>query len=418
MPLAIHVLRKFEPQAWGGIETHLLGLLPELARLGWDSEVHAPAEVGTDGEPLRRIGATFRTFRAHYPYIGMSAPDRARLVASGGNLVSPGELVALLGARRASVLHTHTGGRLGGVVRTAARLRGIPFATTLHGPVRAGAATIERDMAAHTKPLVDLGAPFGMLVGARHVAAEADLLYTLNRAEHAAWESDRAGRHLALVTLGVSLDRATQDDRAAARASIPELGDAPFVVVVGRKERSKGQDLAVAAFRRAAPAGVHLVVAGAEMDPTFAAELALSAAGDPRIHLVPSVSPRVARALLAEAITVLIPSRSEPFGLVLLEAWAEGTPAVFAGVGGLIDIARVASGGSGLVDEPTEITLGARLGAALASQTFRASEAAAGPGRVAAHFSWRALAETIANDYDRVAAQSARRRTFLVGSAA
>jgi glycosyltransferase involved in cell wall biosynthesis len=417
MPLAIHVLRKFEPNAWGGIETHLVGLLPELARLGWESEVHAPAEAGTDGEPLRRIGATFRTFRARYPYLGLAPDDRARLVASGGNLVSPEELFALVSDRRAAVFHTHTQGRLGGVVRTAARLRGVPYATTLHGPVRAGAATIERDISARTKRLVDLGAPFGLLVGARRVVHDADLLYTLNRDEHAAWTADRAGRHHALVSHGVSLQRATLADRAAARASVPGLGDAPFVVIVGRKERTKGQDLGIAAFLRGAPSDVHLVVAGAEMDADFAAELARMAAGDARVHLVPSVGPRVARALLAEATIALIPSRAEPFGLVLLEAWAEGTPAVFAAVGGLVDIARRVDAIAGLVEDPTDVTLGARLGAALASASFRNREADAGPVRVAAHFSWRALAEVVAADYER-AAPSVQCRTFMMGRAA
>ena len=57
MPHVVHVLRKFEPRERGGIETHLVGLIPELARLGWTSEVHAPRERGTDGAPLREVGA-------------------------------------------------------------------------------------------------------------------------------------------------------------------------------------------------------------------------------------------------------------------------------------------------------------------------------------------------------------------------
>ena len=61
MPRVVHVLRKFEPSEWGGIETYLLGLLPELERLGWKSEVHAPQEAGTDGTILREHGIGFRT---------------------------------------------------------------------------------------------------------------------------------------------------------------------------------------------------------------------------------------------------------------------------------------------------------------------------------------------------------------------
>src|ERR1700722_4691295 len=126
MPHVVHVLRKFEPREWGGIETHLVGLIPELARLGWTSEVHAPRERGTDGAPLREVGAELATFRAHYPYVGLTPERRARLVAAGGNLVSLEETWRLFRAPRADVIHVHTLGRLGGTVRTVARVRRIP----------------------------------------------------------------------------------------------------------------------------------------------------------------------------------------------------------------------------------------------------------------------------------------------------
>src|SRR5436190_23485749 len=108
MPKVIHIVRKFEPDQWGGIETHLLALIPRLERLGWTSEVHAPAEMGTDGSALTAAGATFRTFRAYYPYLRMGHKERTSLVAAGGNLISFEELGRLLLHRRASVLHVHT----------------------------------------------------------------------------------------------------------------------------------------------------------------------------------------------------------------------------------------------------------------------------------------------------------------------
>ena len=410
MPLAIHVLRKFEPAAWGGIETHLLGLLPELARLGWAAEVHAPAEAGTDGAPLARIGVALRTFRARYPYVGMTASSREGLVASGGNLVCAGELARLATDRRASLLHAHTLRRVGGVVRTAARVRGCPYAVTLHGPVRADGEVVARDVATRTRGMVDLGAPFGWFVGARRVVEESDLVFALNRRERDAWQREREGRHLALVSLGIATTRASDEARASIRARVPGLGAAPFVAVVARLERAKGQDVGVRAFLRAAPPGTHLVLAGASMDATFARELHALAATDPRVHVLGSVAPEVARALIAEAVLVLIPSRAEPFGLALLEAWAEGTPALFAGVGGLVDIAARAGGESGRVDEPTEERLGDRLGRALGDTTWRAREAELGPERVARHFTWRALAREIAASYDAAVASRRRRR--------
>lgn len=407
MPKVVHVLRKFEPSEWGGTESHIVGLIPELERLGWLSEVHAPAEAGTDGQPIVQVGGAFRTFRAHYPWLGLPPGGRDRMVASGGNLVTLDEPLRLLADRRASILHVHTQRRLGGVVRFAARRRGIPYAVTIHGPLRAGGV---QGAAVDTVPRsrgVDLGAAYGFLVGARRVVEDADLVFVLNERERAAWEPERRGRHLECIPHGVRTDPATAAERRQARRAVPGLGDAPFACVIGRLDPVKGQDLALAAFERdAQTAGLHLVLAGADTDRAFAQALRARAARLPaRVHLVGGVSPAVARALLAEARVALLPSRAEAFGIVLLEAWAEGTPALFSDVGGLADLARGNEVRAGSVPAVTEEGWAAALRAFLTSPAALEEEARRGPARVAARYGWRGVAERLAGAYDRACAR-------------
>lgn len=405
MPHIIHVLRKFEPREWGGIETHLVGLIPELARLGWTSEVHAPREAGTDGAALAAVGAKLTTFKAHYPYLGLTPERRARLVAAGGNLLSAEEMARLLRSPRVDLIHLHTQGRLGGIARTAARLRRIPYAVSLHGPVRADAAVVERDASARTKGMIDLGAPFGMLLGARRVVRDADLVFTLNRSEHDAWVEERRGRHLALVAHGITPARASESDRRDARAFVPQLGGARFAVIVARLDRAKGQDVAIEAFLRAAPSDMHLVLAGAPVDVTFERELRARAAATDRVHVLGGVPPRIARGLLAETTLALLPSIAEPFGLVMLEAWAEGAPALASAVGGLQDIARKTGAESCLVRGGVD-AWSERIAAWLADPDLLTRERREGPDRVARNYSWRALAESTVAAYTH-----ARRRS-------
>lgn len=396
----VHVLRKFQPAEWGGIETHLVGLLPELTRLGWECEVHAPAEEGTDGSPLTAVGATFKTFRARYPYLGLTRERRRSLVAAGGNLVAIGELARLAADRRAAIFHVHTMGRLGGVVRTAARLSRRPFAVTVHGPVLSNAAVVEAASRQRTRGLLDLGAPFGWAVGARQVMRDADLMFTLNRGEHAAWQPFRNGRHLELVAHGVDPRRAGHEERLRARSAIPGLGDAPFAVVVARIDRGKGQDVAIDALARAAIPGLHLVLAGASTDAVFSTEVRRkAAAAGTHVHLIGGVHPQVARALLAEAAIALVPSRAEPFGIVLLEAWAEGTAALFADVDGLADIARETSATAWAVSGHTPERWAERLRATLSDVCGLEHERRLGPERVGRSYSWRSLAERTAQAY-------------------
>jgi glycosyltransferase involved in cell wall biosynthesis len=400
MPKAIHVLRKFEPAEWGGVETHMVGLIPELGRLGWEVEVHAPAETGTDGRALVAAGASFRTFRARYPYLGMTARRRAGLVATGGNLVSVQELARLLTDRSAAVLHVHTLGRLGGAVRTAARLTARPYAATLHGPTRVGVEPALAEAARRTRGMLDVGAPFGWAVGARRVVRDADAVFVLNRRERDAWLPGRRGRHLEVLAHGVDPARATAERRAEARASVPGLCGSSFAVLVGRLDPLKGQRLAIEAFVGAAPAGLHLVLAGASTDAAYAREVieAARAAGS-RVHVLGGVSPLEARALLAEAALALVPSVTEPFGIVLLEAWAEGTPALFSDVGGLGETAREAGATWGAVAVRDACGWAARIRAALADEAGLESERRLGPERVSRGYTWASAARRTAAAY-------------------
>lgn len=407
MPHVVHVLRKFEPAEWGGTETHICGLIPELRRFGFTSEVHAPREAGTDGSALEALGAKFHSFKATYPYLGLNQGERAKLVASGGNLVSVGEFGRLLKDRSASLVHVHTQGRLGGVVRTACRVRGMPYAVTVHSPVKTSQDIMRRaKVGVLDRPRLDFGKPFGALVGARNVGRDADLFFTLNDAEHAAWLDTRLGKHVEQISHGVQMQRSSERARAAARALIPGVGDDPFILVLGRVDPVKGQDLALRAYLSQKGPRAHLVLAGSVTDPDFDGSVRrLSAERPSHVHFLEGVAPDIARALLAEAMLALVPSRAEAFGLVLLEAWAEGTPALFSNVGGLRGISERAGLTFGQV-EPTVEAWTLALKEALGRESWLVQESKEGPLRVRRDYSWRAVAERIARAYRRALAES------------
>jgi len=129
-------------------------------------------------------------------------------------------------------------------------------------------------------------------------------------------------------------------DRHAARR---RLGiDAPRVLLfVGRIQRLKGVDLAIRTLAALDDPKVALVVVGGPSGPDGNAEQArihdlaaeLRVAG--QIHWVkPRRHERLADYYRA-ADVCLVPSRTESFGLVALEAAACGTPVIAAAVGGL-----------------------------------------------------------------------------------
>lgn len=134
-----------------------------------------------------------------------------------------------------------------------------------------------------------------------------------------------------------------------------------LALFVGRIQPHKGPDIAVRAVAEAVardPAGSRdlvLAIVGGPSGTGQAAEVArlmdlASALGvSERVMLFPPQPQSRLADFYAAAEVVLVPSRSESFGLVALEAQASGTPVIGAAVGGLRYV--VADGATGFLVE-------------------------------------------------------------------
>lgn len=124
-------------------------------------------------------------------------------------------------------------------------------------------------------------------------------------------------------------------------AGNPERWPSGYVLVAARLEPLKGPDLAIQALANLDPEiRPHLVVAGdasaafASYERELHAMVAESGLADQVTFLGAQPRPELAR-LLRGARVVLVPSHSETFGLIALEAAASGTPVIAASAGGL-----------------------------------------------------------------------------------
>jgi D-inositol-3-phosphate glycosyltransferase len=209
---------------------------------------------------------------------------------------------------------------------------------------------------------------------------------------------------ISIVTPGVDHDRFVPGVRDAARI---RLGwpDVETLLYVGRIHPVKGPDLALQAFSgtTATFSDARLVVVGAPAGDDGAREmekLQRMAKSLDLGHAVTFADPVPHRQLAdvyRAADLVLVPSRSESFGLVAAEAQASGVPVIAAAVGGLKTVAAKGSGGI-LVDSWEPDKWSGEALRVLTEPGLRSTLEAAGP-RWAERFSWEAAVADLRATY-------------------
>lgn len=188
------------------------------------------------------------------------------------------------------------------------------------------------------------------------------------------------------VPNGVELDDAAGSPSEAVAALSARR---PFALFIGRINWKKGLDRLMAAMVFAPSAS--LVVAGGDDEGyrRHVEGLAGSLGVRDRVAFAGEVGDADKRALIDMASVLVLPSYSENFGNVVLEAWAQGRPVVVSPEVGLADTVRATEGGW-VADGAAAI--GARIEAAVTDRALQARAGGRGREAVAGHFSWDAVA--------------------------
>ena len=244
----------------------------------------------------------------------------------------------------------------------------------------------------------------GRLAGERRLAHEADLVIAVSEAERATVIERLGGApdRSVVVQLGVDTELfhpADERDGAARRE----------VMVVGRLHPLKGFDRVIAAIATipaAARPAMRIVGSPPPDGASYERELhaAVEAHGMGEITVFEDALGREALAeRMRETSLVIVPSYSETFGLVALEAAASGVPVVARRVGGLCE--SVVDGVTGvLVDGDDAAEWGAAIAALIGDPGRRAKLGTQARSHAVAH-NWDASASGLAAVYRLVLAR-------------
>ncbi|MFN0091466.1 MAG: glycosyltransferase [Acidimicrobiales bacterium] len=196
----------------------------------------------------------------------------------------------------------------------------------------------------------------------------------------------------------------------ARRALGLEAGPAPLLLFVGRIQPLKGLDVAIGALAELADRRVRLLVVGGASGPEGEShavrcrELAEELGVAERIVWRPPQPHHLLSTYYRAADVVLVPSRSESFGLVALEAAACGTPVVAAAVGGLLSL--VDDQRTGLLVEGRNPTDYAKAVAALLEDHALAAEMSVHAAQRGRGFTWSTTAARLRRLYGDLSARS------------
>jgi len=214
---------------------------------------------------------------------------------------------------------------------------------------------------------------------------------------------------VAVVPPGVDLATFQPMDRVGARHEIG-YGSGRLLLFVGRLERLKGVEVAIRALgllRDRRHDDVRLLILGEDSHEGEESEkerlkaVASEVGVRDRVDFVGSVAHHELPYFYAAADVCVMPSYSESFGLVALEAQACGCPVVASGVSGLRSVVRDEVSGY-LIDEHDPAAYAERIGRLLEN-----SELAQQMGRrgrlLAQRFSWTRTADRLQELFEQIA---------------
>lgn len=424
--LSVHTSPLHQPGTGdaGGMNVYIVELAKKLASLNIEVEIFTRATTGTLPPAVELAPGVLVRHVDAGPYEGLAKEELpAQLCA-----FTHGVMQAWAGHRPGyyDLVHSHywLSGHVGWL---AAERWGVPLVHAMHTMAKVKNAALAAG---------DTPEPAARVIGETQIVRAADRLIA-NTAE----EAGELVRHyeagpdkVAVVHPGVNLDRfrpvapgapasgpASDEDtsasRAAARARLDLPQDALIPLFAGRIQPLKAPDILLRA-----------VAVLLDEDPALRSRLVVPVVGGPsgsglakpeglqklaaRLGITDVVRfrPPVGQEQLADwyraASVLVMPSYSESFGLVAIEAQASGTPVVAASVGGLPVAVR--DGVSGFLIDGHDPADYARALGRFARDTSLAGRMGGAAARHARSFGWDTAAAATAEVY--TAAMQERRR--------
>ena len=386
----------------GGMNIYVVESAQRMAAMGVEVDIFTRRTHATETETVEISPGV----RVRYFECGHGTLTKEQLPAHIAGLSK--EFLRLLKDEKYDAIHSHYW-ISGKVAMPAAKELGIPLVHTMHTMARVK----NLNLAEGESP-----EPMIRVQGETQVVAAANALVANTDAEAASLVSlyDACPDIVHVVSPGVDLYTFTPGQgRSAARTIVDLPQDSLVVSFVGRIQPHKGPEVLIRATSelvKHSPLLRHRLIvniiggaSGANTEEVDRLkELATWLAIDDVVRFAPPVPGADLAQWYRAADLVVVPSYSESFGLVALEAQACGTPVVATAVGGLRT--AVADGISGVLVDGHDPKAWSSVISRLLQEPQRRVLLSMGAIEHASHFGWDATARGTLDIYDQVITQT------------
>jgi len=399
----IHVPRRFVRSEWGGTETVIVETSRELEKAGYEPEIFtSKALCKTSRETV--FGIPVRRFSYIYARLGLKKSNKLLMDKRGGNVLSFPFFFALLFCKNVKLVHLHTGGRLGAFVRLVSKLRKFPYVISIHGGLLEIPEKQLSELVAPMKGSFNWGKIFDFLLNSGKVETDASAIICVSKSEQKLVSEKYPGKKVIYLENGVNIEHFASGDGRKFRDAC-NLKNEKIILNIASFNPQKNQAALIDSFGKVLEnhPGCKLVLIGTVYDEEYYKLLIEKAEKlKDSVIIIPNLdfdSETLVNAYAACDLFVL-PSLYEPFGIVVLEAWAAVKPVACSGAGGLS--AFVHDKENGLIfDVNSAEDIAEKISQLLDDKDLAAKLAGAG-GKTAETHSWRNISAKLIKLYEEL----------------
>lgn len=336
------MIRRIAFQEWGGTETVVYNTAKQMAY-----NKHQVKVLSTNALSSQKIDHAdmfdIERFDYFYPLFPMTHEKVLRLDKKGGSPYSFRLLKYLQDDRNCDIVHCHSMGRMASTSIKICQKKKIPFVLSFHGGCYSIPKEEQKSLAPPSKTL-NYGRFLDLLFSNKNYIRDSNGIITLSQEEYRLTCDKFPNKEVTYIPNGINYDFFQRDFfDFKEKYNIPV--NRKMITCISRIDPQKNQKILIRVLDSLIQKGehVHLLLAGPTTSKQYLKEIKEEVHQyklESFVTIVHDIAPESTELLSAykSSDVFILPSIHEPFGIVILEAWASKIPVLASKVGGMKDL--------------------------------------------------------------------------------